>query len=113
MSVTKHGDKRSRKRMGTSKRNTEKTFEEALIYGYRVSELNGKLKKWVTKETFFTGIPHKCLLFKNHLFVVGKGDVLITVLTVPGNLNKDIANLSKKFEKGMTYEERQSFVKNK
>lgn len=95
MTVSNHGGKRIRERIGVNKKSVERQFSLALERGYRQHELKGKLKKWVTTKVFATGKPKECIIYNNNCFVVDSNEVLITVLPVPGNLHKDIANLKK------------------
>lgn len=95
MAVSNHGSKRVRERIGINKKAVARQFQLALERGYRQHELKGNLKKWVTTKVFATGIPRTCIIYNNNCFVVDKNEVLITVLPVPGNLHKDIANLKK------------------
>lgn len=96
ITVTKHGDERVRKRIGVSKNASERQFKLALERGIRHGETKGKLNKWITSQALKTQRAKTCIVYNNHLFITDNAEVLITVIKVPQNLNKDLKVLTKK-----------------
>ena len=95
MEVSKHAEKRVRQRINLNKKSVDRQFELALERGFRQKDLKGNLKKWVTSKVFAVGIPHECIIYNNYCFVVGKDNILITVIPIPSNLQKSVSKLKK------------------
>ncbi len=94
--VTRHGEQRIRERIGVSKKGAERQSELALERGISHGEMKGRLHKWVTSvamnEAQTRGKYH---IYNNKLFIY-KSNALITVIPVPSNLHKAVAEQTKK-----------------
>lgn len=81
--ITDHAKKRIKKRIGS--RDPEKNFGEALLYGTKMSETKGNLKRFLSKgarKHQSDAIVHKGFVFWHHK------TNLITVTPLPQNLVK-------------------------
>lgn len=98
MSVTKHGSKRVKSRLGIPKKSIDRQFKLALSRGKQQKDLKGNLAKWATKVALSQDNPHSIALYNGHAFVYAKKDgepILITVLPIPQNLMREFKALTK------------------
>lgn len=98
MSVTRHGSKRIKSRMGIPKKAVDRQFKLALSKGKYQSDLKGRLAKWGTKVSLSQQVPHSIVLYNAHAFIYATKDnepILITVLPIPQNLMNEFNALTK------------------
>lgn len=79
--ITKHGDKRLRERVGVSRSAVEKVTEKALKYGIKHSEVSGSLKRYLDKLWLTYRMGH-FRIYQQKIYVF-TGERLITVLNLP------------------------------
>lgn len=93
--VTRHGEKRIRERIGVSKKGAERQAEMALERGLSHGQMKGSLHKWVTSVAMKEYRRGQYYIYNNKLFIY-KSSLLITVIPVPSNLHKSVAEQNKK-----------------
>lgn len=85
VAVTKHAEKRIRKRLGISKSNVDKMFSEALVKGRVTSDFVGAFKRFLDHKSMeFRATP---LVLAQNIYWHNHG-VLITVYQVPNRFKK-------------------------
>lgn len=94
--VTKHGERRIRERCGGNKKSVDKMAEKALERGLKREELIGDLRKWADSYYYQTENKGTRVRIYNNKLWIFKHNILITVLSIPGNLHKNVENAIKK-----------------
>lgn len=98
--VSKHGKKRGKERIGINKSSMDRQANLALERGIKRSQTDGRLHKWITSQCYLYQERREdveYIVFNNKLFVFnGTCTVLITVLNLPTNLQKIAAKQIKK-----------------
>lgn len=85
--ITKHAEKRIRKRLGINKRSAEANYASALKHGKRAKDFKGAFRKYLDfwqKDYFSTAI-----VYDYAIYFVKHGD-LVTVWPVPAKFRKYI-----------------------
>lgn len=83
--VTKHGEKRMRKRLGLSKAGVDRSFGDALLHGRKHNEFKGRFKKYLDyNAAFYKSEP---IVYGQNIYWVSAGK-LITVYQVPAKFKK-------------------------
>lgn len=99
MSVTRHGSKRIKSRMGLPKKAVDRQFKLALERGKYQKDLKGQLAKYGTKIALaIDNHPHSIVMYNGYTFIYGMRDgepVLITVLPIPQRLMNEFKALTK------------------
>ena len=92
--VTRHAEKRMKKRMGINKVSTRRMAQRVFDYGYTINQTKGHLKKWLiythSKNTNINNI--RVYGDKACLFI---DENLITVLQIPTKLTKESCRLKR------------------
>lgn len=80
MTITKHAEKRLRKRAGIKKSAVEKTFKKAQELGKRQNDFKGAFRKYLD----FWAIDYRStpIVYQNTIYFM-KGDDLVTAWQVP------------------------------
>lgn len=105
MNVTRHATKRTKDRVGISKKIADKNASKAFQYGLKHSETKGNLNKYITKLYFSANNrANNIRVYHEHVYIFA-GTTLITILELPNNL-KSLANkLQKEKDKKVKHEE--------
>lgn len=104
-SVTKHGSKRVKQRMGISKSSQDKLIAKALERGYKHNQTKGQLKKWIDKSAINKKYKGKYIVYGDKLYIFNKDDQLITLIQIPQNIMK---NINKMIIKGDNKDDRKN-----
>lgn len=88
--VTAHAGKRIRERVGGGKKASQNVADRALSKGLGHQELTGKLKRYIDSLWFRNRTANNIKVYSEKVYIF-KGNVLITVISLPTGLKK-IAN---------------------
>lgn len=96
-SMTKHGAKRMKKRLGITKQAAEKNAAMALEHGLSHSECKGDLKRYIDSLYFRNGSGSKYRIYNHHVYCFTfRTDKLITAMDLPPKLHKLADKLQKR-----------------
>ena len=86
--LTKHGEKRLRKRGGFSKKIAPRLAEEAFINGKRQKDFKGAFRDYLDKQ----GIVHRTVpvVHKGQIYFFSKEDALVTMWPIPGRYRSSL-----------------------
>lgn len=87
--VSKHGTKRIRQRCGIPKKATSRLTERAFQEGKDRTSVHGRLRRWID-NTVDLDDGKFVRLYRGKVYVFGERNVFITILNVPGNLQKQL-----------------------
>lgn len=93
--VTKHAKKRTKERIGISKKIADKNAHKALEYGVTHSEAKGKLKKFMDALYLRHQKANNTRIYNRKVYLFDK-NVLITVLNLPNQFSMAADKLQKK-----------------
>lgn len=85
--VSKHAKKRIKQRVGVSPKNS-RMINKILSEGIHRERTKGRLRKYMDRIYNYRDNSTP-LLYGDKVYVFSKDDVLITVLSLPSNLQKD------------------------
>ncbi len=80
--VTRHGEKRIRKRLGVNKKSANKTAEKAMAFGVAHAEATGKLSRYLDSVYLPYRTANNMRVYNRAVYLF-HGDTLITVLALP------------------------------
>ena len=83
--VSKHSVTRSKQRLGTTKNGINKTARRALQDGLKANQTKGILYSMLTSY-----VGKTVLYYANAIYIFGNKDILITVLNVETQFDKDL-----------------------
>lgn len=95
--VTDHGARRTKERVGLSKKLAEKNAEKALAFGLTHADTKAGLHKYLDKLYLSNGTANNMRIYHHYIYMF-RGNTLITILPLPNNLCKLADKLQK--EKG-------------
>ena len=94
--VTKHGNRRSRERMGIPKKAVDRNAQIALEKGIRHRDATGKLKRYMDYLYMRGGCEaNNMRVYGDHIYIF-RDETLITVLNVPPEHRKQAVYLQRK-----------------
>ena len=99
MNVTRHATKRTKDRVGLSKKIAGKNAEKAFNYGLKHSETKGNLNKYITKLYFSKNNNANNIRVYHEYIYIFNDETLITILELPNNLKALAIKLQKEKEK--------------
>jgi len=99
--VTRHAEKRTRKRIGLPKRVTGKNADKALRDGVRHRDVNGSLRRYVDALYFRNTAGNNIRIYNDFVYIF-HNQTLITVFPLPQRYRKAAKKLQK--EDSMLYE---------
>lgn len=82
VNVTRHGEKRSRQRLGVKKKSVGKAAEKALAYGVTHAEAKGSLCRYLNGLYLSHGSANNMRVYNRCVYLF-RGTSLITVLNLP------------------------------
>lgn len=85
--VTEHGVKRTKDRLGLSKKLADKNAQKALEFGITHSEAKSGLRKFLDKLYLSNGNANNVRVYHHHVYLF-RGNRLITIINLPQNLCK-------------------------
>lgn len=91
--MSNHGDKRIRERVSVSKRQKELALERGKIY----TTYTGSFRRYLDKVHYKNDTS--AIVYGNNIYLFGKCNVLVTVLTIPSNYKNILRN--QKFRKSI------------
>lgn len=95
--VTKHGAKRIKERLGLPKKAVEKNAAMALEHGLSHSECKGDLKRYIDGLYFQHGSGSKYRIYNHHIYCFTfNTNKLITTMDLPPKLHKLADKLQKR-----------------
>lgn len=94
--LTKHASMRMSQRCGIQKKTQQKVLRRVFRHGVTHAEIHqcNDLKKWVDKLYLAHRNPNKILLYGNAAYLF-KGDILLTVINIPTELQDSVNQLRK------------------
>lgn len=92
---TRHGAKRTKERVGISKKLADKNAERAHLYGVHQREVKGSLRRYVDLLFFQSRHLSEIRIYNSNVYLFA-GDRLITVMPVPQKYRKTAMELQKK-----------------
>ena len=95
INTSRHGARRMKRRLKTSKKNAEAQAFEAFQNGVRGEIFYGSLGRWIYK-VYFTHEKSQLIIWHRFLWIFSLDDKLITCYPVPGRL---ISGLDKQLKK--------------
>ena len=96
--ITKHGDKRTRERLGINKSAVEKNTKKALEFGIKHSETTGKLYKYITALYFNNPDCSNIRIYNRNVYIFNK-NILVTVMQLPQRYHAAADKIAKNKEK--------------
>lgn len=100
MTLTKHGRRRLRGRIGLSGGAPDRMAARVLERGLPMEETRGLLRDFLAhKATLHDGKANNARLYGEHFYLFA-GDVLITVMHVPPELRKEARKAMKRWKAG-------------
>ncbi len=97
--MTNHGIKRTKERVGLSKKIADKNAEKALEFGITHAETKGNLKRFLDKLYLSTGKANNMRVYHHHVYCF-QNKTLITVINLPASLCKLADQIQKEKENG-------------
>lgn len=85
--VTEHSVKRTKDRLGLSKKLADKNAQKALEFGITHSEAKSGLRKFLDKLYLSNGNANNVRVYHHHVYLF-RGNTLITIINLPQNLCK-------------------------
>jgi hypothetical protein len=82
MQVSKHAEKRIRKRLGIPRKAIAKFIDEAETRGTPLNQFKGRVKKFYDAISIRHSAGNKTFSYRDYLFIM-QDDILITVYEVP------------------------------
>ena len=92
--VTHHARERISKRIGVGKSNAESVAKKALERGLTHSDAKGRLKKYMDGLFLSHRTANNMRIYSQKVFLF-RNDILITVLPLPTNLKKIVADIAR------------------
>ena len=93
--LTRHGEKRLRKRAGLKKKTAKKESAKALKEGITHAESRGRLRKFLDKLFLSHQKANNIRVYKGRVYLFHK-DILITAISLPGNLKNIAEDIARK-----------------
>lgn len=93
--ITKHADQRMKERCGFNSKSRERMAERAFHEGISHSQTKGRLNKWMTKLYFNNTNANNIRIYGEKAYIFCD-ETLVTVLSVPTELKRDIRNIELK-----------------
>lgn len=83
MTLTKHGVRRTRERLGIPKRAVSRMAERALVHGAQRTDFSGALRRYLDAHFHnHSRLGNNMRVYGEHLFIFA-GETLITAWTLP------------------------------
>ena len=92
--VTDHAARRTKERLGISKRISEKNADKALQMGIRHSETSGSLHRYITALYWKNQTANNVRIYCENVYIF-HNDTLITVFPLPQKYRKTASRLQK------------------
>ncbi len=83
--VSRHARKRTKERIGLSKKTVERNAEKAFEFGITHKEAKGQLKKYLTKLFLTNRTINNLRVYHRYVYLFA-GNTLVTVIPLPNNL---------------------------
>lgn len=93
--VTKHAAKRTKERLGISKRTVEKNTEKALRYGIKHSDTSGSLHRYITSLYWKEQTANNTRIYGDYVYIF-HNETLITVFPLPQRYKKTVERIRSK-----------------
>lgn len=97
--VTTHGRKRTKNRLGLSKKNADKQAAKALEFGIRHDQAKGRLRKYMDGLYLRHSQGNNNRIYNRKVYIF-EGQVLITILNLPQYLSSTADSIQKKLITG-------------
>ncbi len=85
--VSKHAEKRTKTRLGISKKLADKNAKKAMEFGLTHAETKNGLKRYLDSLYLSYGIANNMRVYHHHVYIF-KGVKLITILPLPQKFEK-------------------------
>lgn len=95
MRMSNHGKMRMKQRCGLNKKSCERMAEKAFVEGIRHNQTTGQLNKWISSLFFKNKKANNIRLYGDKAYIFC-GEVLVTVIQIPGNLRKNMKSMIKR-----------------
>jgi hypothetical protein len=92
--ITEHGRKRARERVGVSKKGVDRLAANALKRGFRHGQFSGRFKRWLDGVFLTHRKPNNMRVYGDKVFLFDR-ETLITVLPIPADFRGVLAKKSK------------------
>ena len=93
--VSNHAARRLKERCGLNKKSIQRMADKAFMDGIKHSDTKGRLNKWVTSIFFYNKAANNIRLYGDKAYIFA-GNILVTVIQIPGDLFKDVNAMVKK-----------------
>ena len=80
--ISKHAEKRIRKRMGVNRSAVSSVVSDALERGIGSGQCSGSLRRYLDKIYFGPGSADKGIVYQDHIFLL-KRNILVSVIPAP------------------------------
>lgn len=97
MEVTRHANKRIRKRVGLPKSAVQNNARKALLYGITRDETSGGLRRYLDYLWYQHGTANNIRIYCGSVYIFCE-DVLVTVFPLPEKFRKRAQDLKNKKE---------------
>jgi len=91
MNISKHAEKRIRKRIGLPRKAVEKFVAEAVENGTPLKEFKGRVKKFYDYTSINYQSGNQSFFYREYLFIAHNGD-LVTVYPIPRHIKHVATN---------------------
>ena len=93
--VTNHAARRTKERLGLSKKLSHKNAENALRYGIRHSDTSGSLNRYISALYWKHETANNVRIYCNNVYIF-HGETLITIFPLPQKYRKTAARINRK-----------------
>ena len=83
MRVSRHGEKRTRERLGIPRKAVERMAQKALVEGRSHADFSGSFKRYLDSVFLEHQKAAKMRVYGQHLFIFASDETLITVWMLP------------------------------
>lgn len=95
MNISNHARQRMKERCGFNRKAQDRMAEKAFYEGITHKQTKGRLHKWVTSLFFKNCNANNIRLYGDNAYIF-RGETLVTVIPIPGNLKKDFERMVEK-----------------
>ena len=93
--ITDHAARRTKERLGLSKKVSGKNAEKALRYGIRHSDTSGSLNRYISALYWKHKTANNVRIYCNNVYIF-HGETLITIFPLPQKYRKTAARIDRK-----------------
>ena len=98
MIITRHGDFRTRKRVGVNRSAVKKLAKKALVCGISRHETHGSLRRYLDYLYHYNESAENIRVWSEKVWIFTENNILVTVLDLPQRYKSRANSIAKKGE---------------